>query len=200
MIPQHATPPRFGTQPLEQDDLFALPPRTCQDCGEEFRTSKPASRCATCASLRSGPVGPATVECPACGVEHQIPILSPTKFCGPCRTDLVMTKGAVEAELEAAHIRAGEAKITLTDALAHAAPADRARYDAAVEARASGIWQGKQYKPETIERLWATALAANDGLAALLAAHDAQLVAEQTLTQAVVRGGVALAEIARVQG
>lgn len=57
---EHANPPRFGTQPIDNDDdLFATPP--------------PARRAAT-----------ATVQCRVCGEMVKVPLLSDVKACDPC--------------------------------------------------------------------------------------------------------------------
>jgi hypothetical protein len=174
MIQKHATPPRFGTMPLDDaDDLFDLHPHTCADCGESFATSsRTATRCASCASLRSGQVGPATVQCPACGKEHQIPVLSPTKLCGPCRLDPVMTLAACRARLDAAQAESDAAWERQIADLAHADEKDRARYDAAVELRTTGALNGKTYPPALRSAAWHNALAAADGLSPLLAGYD----------------------------
>lgn len=181
MIRKHATPPRFGTQPVDddQDDLFALRDHTCTDCGQAFQTSRRAARCALCASLRTGQVGPATVQCPGCGVEHQIPILAPHKRCPACADPEVL-----RARLEQAEEAATAAYTRLDADYAHADDQDRARYDAACEARASGLWRGQARPASFFAQQWEAAITRNDGLSPLLRARLAWDDASATLERA----------------
>jgi hypothetical protein len=159
------------------DDLFALRPQTCADCGATFETSRRASRCALCASLRSGQVGPATVVCPVCDLEHQIPILAPHKLCGPCRVDLVMTLASARARLEDAQAAADRLSARLDADAAHADDATRARFEAAVTMLVTGQYGGRQLTVEQVKAAWAKAKARGDDLAALLALYDAAAAA-----------------------
>ena len=174
------------------DDLFALTTHVCADCGQSFATSRGAKRCATCASLRTGAVGAATVVCPACQVEHQIPILAPTKLCQACRADPVMTRMTLESNLAYAQCHADEAWLKLDATLAHADPTDYARYDAACEKAAA--WPSDRW-----QRARDAAIAKGDGLSPLLAARlawdDAATALDQVRAE-VVQG---LAEIAIYQ-
>jgi hypothetical protein len=167
MTIQHATPPRFGTQPIDPtDDLFTLHTHTCVDCGETFATSHPATRCALCASLRTGQVGAATVQCPGCDVEHQIAILAPHKFCRDCAADLPATLDRLLAEADALAAR-------LDADVAHADAATQARFSAAVQMLHTGELGGRGLSLEQVRAAWAKARAKGDDLSALLARYDA---------------------------
>lgn len=192
MISQHATPPRFGTTSIEDDDLFILIPQTCADCGQPFQTSRRNTHCATCTSLRAGQVGPATVMCPACRVDHQVPILAKHKLCGPCGADLVMTKMHLESTLNYAQCHTDEAWLRLDADLAHADEADRARYDAAMERAAE--WPLTRW-----QRARDAAIAKADGLAPLLAARLAWDVAAATLDRVRAEVAEGLAEVERAR-
>ena len=174
MITQHATPPKFGTTPIEEgDDLFLLQGQTCADCGNAFLTSQPASRCALCAALRSGQVGPATVLCSICGIEYQVPVLAPHKLCGVCAADLPLAASNIAADLQKAENAWNNAALFLNEALEDATEADRRRFDVAVAARETGKVAGRTYSAAQLAGSWARALVAGDGLSPLLAAHNA---------------------------
>lgn len=162
-------------QPLidETDDLFTLTAQTCTDCGQPFESSRRSPRCALCASLRSGQVGAATVVCVACELEHQIPILAPTKLCGPCRLDPAITASSLRARLAAADAAYADTVARLDADLAHATATDVARYRAALSQEAA-------WGPERFGRNVQAAITRGDGLAPLLVAliasrqaHDA---------------------------
>ena len=174
----------ISEQTLEQDNLFALVDQTCADCGTAFSTSRRTARCALCASLRSGQVGAATVECPACGVEHQVPVLAPTKLCGPCRLDPLLTLAGAQARLDAAR----EAWLAVDERLqadyAHADTKLQARYDAAVTLRNHGTLGEQRYTPAQVDAAWSRALGRADSLSALLARYDAAQAAALALKAA----------------
>lgn len=157
MITQHATPPKFGTQPVEDDDLFTLIPQTCADCQQPFAASRRAARCALCASLRNGQVGAATVVCPACGVEHQIAILAPHKFCPAC------VAAAAEADDLAARLDAD---------VAHTDDTTRARFEAAVALLQTGVLGERQLTTEQVRAAWQRAIDRADDLSPLLSRYD----------------------------
>ena len=174
MITQHATPPRFGTEPIEeQNDLFTLIDQTCADCGQAFQSSRKNKYCATCASLRTGQVGAATVECPACSIEHQIPILKPHKLCLSCSADMTMTLAMAQARYDDARAAFVERHERLMADYAHADEQLQTRYDAAVTLRNHGTLGDKQYTVEQARAAWAKALERGDDLAALLSQYDA---------------------------
>lgn len=184
----------FQQQPLldDPDGLFAaLIEQTCADCGAQFETSRRSTYCALCVSLRAGQVGPATVQCPGCGMEHQIPVLAPHKLCKCCVVDLEMTAGALRARLEQAEQALDEALTRLDADLAHANAGDHARYEAAVEARGSGLWRGEARPAAFFAQQWQTAIARNDGLSPLLRArlaYDAAGEAWETAQREVAIG------------
>jgi hypothetical protein len=163
--------------------MFALQAQTCADCGKAFSTSQPAALCATCASLRAGPVGPATVQCPICGIEHQIPILSPSKLCGPCRVDPELCRANIAADVARAEAAWAEAAERLNTAVDVASEANVRRFNVAVAAKETGRMGGKHYTPAQMAQSWARALAAGDGLSVLLAAHEALQAAAAELTR-----------------
>jgi hypothetical protein len=154
-------------QPLDDgDDLFALTTHTCVDCGASFSTSRRATRCALCASLASGAVGPATVVCPGCDVTHQIAVLAPHKFCRDCAADLPATLDRLLAEADALSAR-------LDADVAHADEATQARFSAAVQMLHTGELGGRGLSLEQVRAAWAKARAKGDDLSALLALYDA---------------------------
>ena len=166
-------------------DLFTLRTNICGDCGASFETSRPARLCALCAGPR------ATVACPACGLEHQVPVLAPTKLCGPCRVDPVMTRMSLESRLAAAQCRADEAWLRLDADVAHADAADRARYDAACEKAA-------EWSPERWAKARDAAIAKGDGLSPLLTARQRWDEAAATLDQVRAAVEVGLEEVGGV--
>ncbi len=171
----------------EQLDLFALPPRACVDCGKAFQTSRPSDRCALCSSLRTGLVGPATVECVVCGMTHQVAVMSPTKLCELCRADLVIAESNIRADLGLAqqvHDAALEAEFT---AAGCATEDDLTRFSRAVQARTSDApqWQSR----------WAKSIEKDDGLTVLLRAYDVRRAVAQALSVALGRTRAALQEI-----
>ena len=171
-----ATPPRFGTMPLEEDDMFALRPQLCADCKKTFETSRSSDRCALCSATRAGVVGPATVLCPVCGVEHQVAILSPSKLCEVCKTDLVIAESNVRVDLENAESAYAAALIEMERAATAATADEVARYAKACEARAARLLH--------VEARWAKTITQGGALAALLVTHDAREVARQALDAA----------------
>lgn len=179
----------------EQLDLFALPPRVCTDCGKAFQTSRPSDRCALCSSLRTGLVGPATVECLVCGAAHQVAVLSPTKLCDLCRADLVMAESNVRADLGLVQDVRDACWEDWVELHGAATPEDQDRYSVASEARKTGMVRGKPVAPATIEKLWADATQKGDGLSTLLEQHDICIAADRGLTQARHRAELALREI-----
>lgn len=184
----YAQPPLFGTEPVEDDDLFVLKTQTCTDCGETFKASRRSPRCALCASLRSGQVGPATVQCPVCDLEHQIPILAPHKLCKCCSADMAMTLASARARLEDAQAAADRLSARLDADVAHADEATRARFEAAVVMLITGQFAGRQLSTEQVRAAWEKAKARGDDLAALLSLYDeaaAAALAQQRAAAAV---------------
>lgn len=190
----HATPPRFGTQPLDEtDDLFDLIEQVCADCGQSFQASRRSPRCATCASLHtSKDVGPATVVCPACGIEHQIPILKPHTLCLSCSADMSMTLASARVRLEQARDAAQELTNRLLADVAHADEPIQVRYYAAIGLRTTGHYRGVSYDAPTRAQMWATALTKED-LGPLLALYD-RWDAAQAATVAAERAVTAVEE------
>lgn len=176
----------------EQDNLFTLTAQTCADCGSTFESSRRNTRCALCASLRTGQVGPAVVQCPACGLEHKVPVLAPHKLCVCCLSDLVLTKMSLESTLNAAQCRADEAWLRLDADLAHADATDRARYDAACEKAAE--WDADRWA-----RARDAAIAKGDGLSPLLTARAAWDEAATALDRVRAEVELGLAEVERAK-
>src|SRR5262245_2231246 len=164
----------FVQQPLDDDadDLFALQTHTCADCGASFQTSRRAARCATCASLRTGPVGAATVVCPVCGLEHQIPILKPHKLCLSCAADMPMTLASARVRFDDAKETADALSTRLDADTAHADEATQARFAAAVQMLITGRWGDKQLTTAQCRAKWDAAIAKGDDLGALLTLYD----------------------------
>jgi hypothetical protein len=181
---QYATPPRFGTQPIE-GYASDLAPITLEDALADpaalFDTPPPARR----------PIL-ATVQCRVCGKDARIPILADAKICASCSADLPGQQAIIEATLDLATARSFNAELDLHALLADAGEQTLTRYQNAVALR--------EASDPRIAAAWAKALATGDALAALLAAHDAQVSATATLSQLLVQSEVALAEIARAMG
>lgn len=180
---QYATPPRFGTQPIEgySADLAQI---TLEDA-----LADPAALFDTPPPVRRPTL--ATVQCHVCGNEARISILADAKICDACLGDLPATKARLESELDTATARSFNAELDLHALLADAGDQTLTRYQNAVALR--------EANDPRIAVAWAKALAAGDGLAALLAAHDAQVSATAALSQLLAHSEVALAEIARTQ-
>lgn len=176
----------------EQDNLFTLTRQTCADCGQTFEASRRSPRCALCASLRTGQVGPAVVQCPACGLEHKVPVLAPHKLCACCLVDLEMTAGALRARLAAADAAYTDAVTRLDADLAHADERDQARYRAALA-------QEDTWGPERFGRNVAAAIARGDGLSPLLSSLLAMRAANDAAGVVAREVWAGLAEVERAQ-
>jgi hypothetical protein len=148
----------------EIDDLFTLTAQTCADCGEPFQSSRRAPRCALCSSLRTGQVGPATVQCPGCGVEHKIAILAPHKFCVTCGDP-----ATAYAKLQAV---ADELSARLDADVAHADEQTRARFEAACAMLYTGRLGDRQLTTEQVRAAWQKAIDKGDDLSPLLVLYD----------------------------
>lgn len=163
---QYATPPRFGTQPLDEgDELFALRRQVCADCGQVFETSRHSTRCATCRSLRAGLVGPCEVQCPACDTPHRVAVLAPHRLCPACMSDLDATAGRIQAAMQAAELAFEAAVERLTADYDHADVGDQQRYQAALAAR-------ETLPAATWSSAWQKAAEKGDGLSPLVLAKQ----------------------------
>jgi hypothetical protein len=131
------------------------------------------------------------MQCRVCGEEARIRILADAKICDVCLSDLPGITARLEAELDAATARSFNAELDLHALIADAGEQTLARYQNAVALR--------EANDPRIAAAWAKALAAGDALAALLAAHDAQVATTAALTRLLAHSEVALAEIARLQ-
>lgn len=176
----------------DEDELFQLHTQTCTDCGQAFSTSRRAPRCALCASLRTGQVGAATAICPACNIEHQVPILAPHKLCKDCGADLELTKVDVLSRLREAHDAADALSAQLDADVAHADEGTQARFTAAIALRQTGQLGEQQYTQQQVDAAWARALGKADDLAPLLALYDRA----QAAALAQVRAGEAVRAVA----
>lgn len=161
-------------QPLidETDDLFTLIAQTCADCGQPFEASRRTPRCAICASLRTGQVGAATVQCPVCGIEHQIPILAPHKLCRLCAADMTATLTSAQQRYDLAREAADALSVQLDADVAHADERTQARFEAAVAMLETGRWGDLQLSVAQCRAKWDKAKAAGDALSALLGLYD----------------------------
>ncbi len=167
----NATPPKFGTAPIEEgDDLFDLKEYTCVDCKHPFQTSRHSARCAMCRSLRQGQVGPATVTCPVCELEHKVPVLAPHRLCSACASDLDATERHIRETLSTAEQALCNTVDAWDAAYNQADPEDRARYHNVCDAR---VWPGDAEYKASFARKYARALGKGDGLSALLRAKEA---------------------------
>ena len=133
----------------------------------------------------------ARVICLVCGNEARIPILRDGKICDTCLADLSGQRARIEATLDSATACSFMAELDLHALLADAGEQTLARYHNAVALR--------EANDPRIAAAWTKALATGDALAALLAAHDAQVSATAALSQLLVQSEVALAEIERTK-
>lgn len=180
---QYATPPRFGTQPIEEYDS-GLSQITLADA-----LADPAALFDAPPPVRT-PTR-ARVICLVCGNEARIPILRDGKVCDTCLANLPGEQARIEAALDDATQRSFNADLDLHTLLADAHEQTAARYQNAVALREVG--------DPRIAAAWAKALAAGDGLSVLLAAHDTHIAAAQALNQLLIQSQVALAEIEKVR-
>lgn len=171
----------------ETEDLFFLKTNVCDRCGATFETSRRSRLCALCA----GPQ--ATVRCPGCNVEHQVPVLAPHKLCKCCTVDLELTASSLRARLDLAQAAADNAWTRLDADLAHADDADRERYDAACERAAE--WEAERWA-----RARDAAIAKDDGLSPLLAARLAWDDAATALDRVKAEVERGLEEVERARG
>lgn len=161
-----------GAGILEDDDddnLFTERTLVCQGCGATFTTTNPRQgmRCALCnAGLM------VKVICPACDIEHQIPILKPHKLCLSCSADMTMTLASARVRLERACEEALVVSVRLDADVAHADAATQARFEAAVQMLFTGQLAGRQLTIEQVRAAWSKACAKGDDLSALLALYD----------------------------
>lgn len=132
------------------------------------------------------------MQCHVCGHEARIPILADAKICDACLSDLPGIKARLEAELERAEQASVNAELNLHTTIADASEQTLTRYQNAVALR--------EANDPRIGAAWARALAVGDGLATLLAAHDAQVAATAALSRLLAQSEVALQEIARAEG
>jgi hypothetical protein len=170
------------------DSLFTLIAQTCADCGQPFEASRRTPRCATCASLRTGQVGAATVVCPVCDIEHQIPILKPHKLCLSCSADMTMTLASARVRYDRAREAADALSVQLDADVAHADDATQARFAAAVALRITGRHGETTYTQTQVDAAWRRALEKGDTLSALLSLYDRAAAA----ALAVERAGAAM--------
>lgn len=144
----HATPPRFGTQPIDDDEIDWDAPRRA-----------------------AAPPRLARITCAACGAAASIPVTASGRLCGLCREDLDATAARLQANIEQINVTWHAALERWDAAKVQAGPDVLERYyERVVEAR--GKVHDGQIKRESYEARYSEALARNDGLAALLVAEQ----------------------------
>jgi hypothetical protein len=111
------------------------------------------------------------ITCAVCGLASRLPIGAPGDICGPCRTDLVQTRLYVETTLETARSRLHVLISSFEAAVARESEDDQARWANVVAARVKV--QAGAVSVASFRARWRKALAAGDGLARILAAHEA---------------------------
>jgi len=121
---------------LEQDDLFAAPPRR-QIIFPEL----------------------CSIICAVCGLASKVPVTAPAKRCGPCMVSLEITRSGIEARLEALDKRAVAAR-DQWGAAEDAAPADvLVRWEKAADAGVApdkafaATWAGRHADTSPLARL-----------------------------------------------
>lgn len=192
----HATPPRFGTQPIEQTSLLTLLEitGTCRICGETFSTTDQDRQlcdahlveCINGAGIledddgdeidwdtprrTAAPPAMARITCAVCGTAAGIPITASGRLCPLCREDLDVTARRLQANIEQINAT-WRAALERWDAdYTQADTRNQERYQAVVEAR--GKVHDGLIKRESYEARYNEALARNDGLTALLRAEQ----------------------------
>lgn len=130
-----ATPPRFGTQPLDdQDDLFASP------------------------RSGSGPALTARIVCAVCEKPAQIPVLASGKLCDHCRRDLSATAAHVAETLRLAQARRNDAGETYEAEWAYADDTARDQLDRILAQRDSADFADRLARAHRLPD-WSAALA-----------------------------------------
>jgi hypothetical protein len=141
----------FVTQPVAtedpDDDIFATP--------RQVRIELPVMH---------------PITCVVCGLTSKIGIGAPGDVCGPCRVDLLQTRQYVETTLETARSRLHVLMFNFEAAVARESEKDQARWEAVIVARVKV--QTGAISVASFRSRWVEALAAGDGLARILAAHE----------------------------
>lgn len=147
-------------------DLFTLQSNVCDRCGATFETGRRSRFCALCAGPR------ATVQCPACDLTHEVPILAPHKLCLSCSADMEMTLASARVRFDQAKEQADALSVQLDADVAHADEKTRERFAAAVAARFTGQLGDRQLTTDQVSAAWAKALERGDDLSPLLDLYD----------------------------
>lgn len=214
---QYATPPRFGTQPVEQASLLTLLEitGTCHICGASFTTTDSDRHlcdthlveCINGAGIledddeidwdtprrAAAPPAMARITCAACGTAASIPVTAGGRLCPLCREDLDTTAARIRANVEAINVT-WRAALERWDAdYAQADTRDQERYQAVVEARGK-VHDGLIKEASYIQR-FGEALARNDGLAALLGSEQRRDEASELAGKLLVEAERGLAEV-----
>lgn len=219
---QYATPPRFGTQPVEQASLLTLleVTGTCRTCGASFTTTDPDRRlcdahlveCINGAGIledddedeidwdrpRRTPPPTARITCAACGLAATIPVAAAGRLCGLCREDLDATEARIRANVEAINATWQFALVAWDADYAQASEFDQQRYQNVVEAR--GKVHDGLIKEASYMARYREALERNDGLAALLQAETRRDMASEQAGKLLAECERGLAEVEAVRG
>lgn len=145
---QHATPPRFGTQPID-DEIDAF-------WAERPRRTPPAT---------------ARITCAACDRPATIPVTAAGRLCDLCREDLELTLVDVLATWDRAVTALREATERFDADVAHADEQTQARYARVVAARQQAF--DGALSQASFQQRYSEALARGDALSALLRAEQA---------------------------
>jgi hypothetical protein len=211
---QYATPPRFGTQPVEQASLLTLLEitGTCR-CGATFTTTDPDRRlcdlhlveCINGAGILEDddeidwdrptrtPPAMTRITCAACGTAASIPVTASGRLCDLCREDLGATARRLQANIDQINAT-WRAALERWDAdYAHACEADQARYQAVVEARGK-VHEGLIKEASYMGR-YREAIERNDGLTALLQAEHRRDEASELASKLLAECERGLAEV-----
>jgi hypothetical protein len=111
------------------------------------------------------------IICAVCGLTSKIPIGQPGDLCGPCRVDPLQTRQHVETTLETARSRLHVLMSNFEAAVARESEDDQTRWAGVIVARVKV--QAGAVSAASFRARWHEALAAGDGLARILVAHEA---------------------------
>jgi hypothetical protein len=171
---QHATPPRFGTRPIdEDDDLFA-----------RVAAASPAD-------LQH------RITCVVCRLPSSIFVGAPGDVCNSCRLDPYLTRSHVEQTTELARNRLHMLIADFEKALARESQVDQGRWKNVISVRVRA--QKGELSTERFQFRWAEALALGDGLSRILRAHEVYEVGCGEVEAVEVWSAQALAELAIVE-
>lgn len=165
---QYAIPPKFGTQPIDDDEI---------DWDQPRRPPPPTAR----------------ITCAACGLAATIPVTASGRLCALCRENLDATEARIRANVEAINATWRAALARWDADYAQADARDQARYQVVVDVR--GKVHDGLIKHESYQARYREALERNDGLTALLRSEQRRDEASEQAGKLLVECERGLAEV-----